>query len=236
MDFRIRVRAGALRLRSWEYGRRQGSVCSVAFFISCAAWYRFDFSSSCSPSSTLVCCQVSPAYHAAHQTCSIFSRQVLHCWIQRHHECSSSKGTGGKDVLSSLGLKEEQLLQDKPLPSMIGNVSNALVVELTKFKADHHQDHNLLVELFLSRRMAKSQLILRLLFNSLLEFLQQFCSNNKKTVQLRYVHFVQCARLFMSRDPCCQDRFCAWWDLVCVQWGMVLFDNGGAYSAHSKLE
>ena len=27
---------------------------------------------SCSPSSNLVCCQVSPAYHAAHQTCSIF--------------------------------------------------------------------------------------------------------------------------------------------------------------------
>ena len=71
-------------------------------------------------------------------------------------------------------------MQDKPLPSMIGNVSNALVLELMKFKADHHQDHNLLVELFLSRRMAKSQLILRLLFNSLLEFLQQFAATKKQ--------------------------------------------------------
>ena len=73
-------------------------------------------------------------------------------------------------------------MQDKPLPSMIGNVSNALVLELMKFKADHHahQDHNLLVELFLSRRMAKSQLILRLLFNSLLEFLKQFAATTKK--------------------------------------------------------
>ena len=65
---------------------------------------------------------------------------------------------------------------------MIGNVSNALVLELMKFKADHHQDHNLLVELFLSWRMVKSQLILvlRLLFNSLLEFLQQFAATKKK--------------------------------------------------------
>eukprot|EP00117_Sycon_ciliatum_P000482 scpid86519/ scgid6527/ len=135
---------------------------------------------SCSPSSNLVCCQVSPAYHAAHQTCSIFRDRYSIAGYTAIMSASSSKGTGGEDVLSSLGLKEEQLLQDnKPLPGMIGNVSNALVLELMKFKADHHQDHNLLVELFLSWRMVKSQLILRLLFNSLLEFLQQFAAKNK---------------------------------------------------------